>query len=136
MNQTILLIALFFCHFLADFTHLSTGWMLNAKRLGKPFFPIFCHAFVHATLMAIILEIFLHVTIPSYSIEIFSFTLVDKLFLFQLISHFLIDVLKGRLNGWFSSLQSPTNKGHWVVFGADQLAHAIVIILMAQFACN
>jgi hypothetical protein len=28
-------------------------------------------------------------------------------------------------------LQSPTNKWHWVVFGADQYLHAIVIILMA-----
>ena len=34
MQQTQILIGLFICHFLADYTHLSTAWMLNAKRLG------------------------------------------------------------------------------------------------------
>lgn len=45
------LIALNFCHFLGDYTHLSTNWMLTAKRLGKPLFPILVHAFVHSILM-------------------------------------------------------------------------------------
>jgi hypothetical protein len=51
MTQTTILIGLFICHFLADYTHLSTAWMLNAKRLGTPLFPIFCHAFVHMFIM-------------------------------------------------------------------------------------
>ncbi|MEO6902401.1 MAG: hypothetical protein ABI315_04515 [Bacteroidia bacterium] len=54
MNNSILLISLFFCHFLADFTHLSTNWMLSAKRLGKPLFPILSHAAVHAALMGVL----------------------------------------------------------------------------------
>ena len=49
--QTETLIILFACHWLADYTHLSTAWMLNAKRLGKPLLPIFAHALVHASLM-------------------------------------------------------------------------------------
>jgi len=62
------------------------------------------------------------------------FTIVDTwvceaIFFFQLFTHFCIDVLKGKLNVWFPSLSNPANKGHWYVFGADQLAHQIVIIL-------
>lgn len=123
MQQTILLISLFFCHFLADYTHLSTNWMLNAKRLGKPLFPIFAHAIMHSTLMGISLFLF--------GIENET---MCKLMLFQLITHFLIDVWKGRMNGWFPSLQSPANKWHWIIFGFDQFLHAVVIIIMSYFA--
>ncbi len=56
-----------------------------------------------------------------------------NLICFEFWSHFLIDVLKGRLNGWFPSLQSPANKIHWIVFGADQFAHALVIIIIYNF---
>lgn len=121
--MTTVLILLFVCHFLADYTHLSTGWMLSAKKLGKPLYPIFTHAFIHASLMLVVLSL--------------CFGLSGKrlmfLFLFQLSTHFLIDVWKGRMNGWFPSLQNPANKWHWVVFGFDQLLHAIVIILMAAY---
>lgn len=133
MESTLLLIGLFFCHFLADYTWLSTNWMLDAKRFGKPFFPIFCHAGVHAFLMAICLEIYFNAIIDNYSPMHFKYTLVDKLFIFQLTTHFLIDVWKGRMNGWFPSLQSPANKWHWVIFGFDQFLHAVVIILMVYF---
>lgn len=129
MKET-LLIALFFCHFLADYTHLSTGWMLNAKKLGKPLFPILVHALVHASLMSVVIYVFI-----TYVTGILSWPLhveVD-LFFYQLMAHFLIDVLKGRFNGWFPSLQSPANKWHWVVFGADQFLHALVIIKMVNY---
>lgn len=122
MNTTIL-IALFFCHFLADYTHLSTAWMLNAKRLGKPLYPIFTHAFIHASLMLVLL---------SLAFGLGGLKLAS-LFGFQLITHFLIDVWKGRMNGWFPALQSPANKWHWIVFGFDQFLHAVVIILMASY---
>jgi hypothetical protein len=119
----LILIGLFFCHWLADYTHLSTAWMLNAKRLGKPLLPILTHAMVHSLLMGI----FLGCLGISNTIILMAF---------QLITHFAIDVWKGRMNGWFSALQSPANKWHWVVFGADQFFHAVVIILMWYFATN
>lgn len=122
--KTQLLIGLFACHFLADYTHLSTAWMLNAKRLGKPMFPILSHAAAHAFLMGFFLIVYYVKTIP-HNTWFFVVT-------FQLLSHFLIDVWKGRMNGWFPSLQSPANKWHWVVFGADQFLHAVVIILMVD----
>jgi Protein of unknown function (DUF3307) len=134
--QTQILIGLFICHFLADYTHLSTAWMLNAKRLGKPFYPIFCHALVHAFIMGLFLKLHFYFTKTVYNPFNFEFTIIDKLFLFQLITHFLIDVWKGRMNGWFPALQSPANKWHWVVFGFDQLLHAIVIIIMTYYAVS
>ena len=118
--QTNILLGLFLCHFLADYTHLSTAWMLNAKRLGMPLFPIFAHAGMHTILMSV----FLMAYIPTDDKWLF-------ICLFQLITHFLIDVLKGKMNVWFPSLQSPTNKWHWVVFGFDQFLHAVVIIFMS-----
>ena len=117
------LIVLNFLHWAADYTHLSTNWMLSAKRLGKPIFPILVHACVHATLMGIAILV-LH-----------GGSLALQLALFQLVTHFLIDLWKGRMNGWFPKLQSPANKFHWVVFGADQYLHQLVLIAMAYFAC-
>jgi len=128
MNQTLLLLGLFFCHFLADYTHLSAAWMLSAKRLGKPLLPIYTHAVVHALLMGIFLRICF-----GYPMGIWHTDTIGKMILLQLISHFLIDVWKGRMNGWFPSLQNPANKWHWIVFGFDQFLHATVIILMVYF---
>lgn len=119
--QTTILIGLFICHFLGDFTHLSTAWMLKAKMIGKPFLPILVHALVHATLMGIFLFLL-------------GVDNVILLFIIQLTTHFIIDVLKGRMNGWFPILQSPTNKWHWIIFGFDQLFHALVIVVMSHYA--
>lgn len=124
MNELIL-IGLFFCHFLADYTHLSTAWMLNAKRLGKPFFPIWVHAMVHGLLM------FWTILFFTKSIEFAGYG-----FLFQWLTHFVVDVWKGRMNGWFPKLQDNTNKWHWIIFGFDQFLHATVIVIMYHFIVN
>jgi hypothetical protein len=123
--QTQILIGLFICHWLADYTHLSTSWMLNAKRLGKPLFPIFIHAAIHSMLMSLILGWFIGFT------NVWAY-----LVLFQLVTHFLIDTSKGKMNVWFPTLQSPANKWHWIVFGFDQLLHALVIIIMSLYAVS
>lgn len=124
--QTQILIVLFICHWLADYTHLSTDWMLNAKRFGKPLHPIFIRAFIHASLMLALLAILFGLS---------GFKLAT-LFSFQLITHFIIDTWKGRMNGWFPSLQSPANKWHWIIFGFDQLLHALAIIKMSLYAVH
>lgn len=119
----ITLIVLNFFHWAADYTHLSTNWMLSAKRLGKPILPILAHAGVHAILMGFAILV-LH-----------GGVLALQLAAFQLTTHFLIDLWKGRMNVWFPKLQSPANKFHWIVFGADQYLHQLVLIAMAYFAC-
>lgn len=123
MNQTIILIALFTSHFLADFTHLSTAKMLEAKRFGTPLFPIFQHALVHSLFVFIVL-LFTNL----------SWEIVFDLTFFQLSTHFLIDIWKGKMNKWFPVVQSPANKLHWVLFGFDQLLHAIVLIIISHYS--
>lgn len=100
--------------------------MLDAKRLGTPTIHIYEHAMVHGFLMAPFLFYF---TYP------WLFLAVGLVFL-QMITHFLIDLLKGRLNFWFPKLSDPSNKFHWYIFGADQFAHQLVIIIMAYIACK
>lgn len=122
--QPLLLLSLFFCHFLADYTHLSTAWMLKAKQFGTPVGPIFTHAFIHGSLMLVVITCFFGIT---------GVVALD-LFLIQVITHFLVDVWKGKMNVWFPALRSPANKWHWIVFGFDQFLHAVVIVWMVFLA--
>lgn len=121
-----LLILLNICHILGDYTHLSTTWMLTAKRIGKPIFPIFCHGLVHASLMWITLHLYLGECIVNLQI-------IEMVCLLQLVSHTGIDILKGRMNVWFPKFANPMNKAHWYLFGIDQLCHYLIIFLMVHF---
>jgi Protein of unknown function (DUF3307) len=116
-----LLLTLGFCHFLADYTWLSTPSMLKAKSIGSPTPPIFSHASVHAFLMAVVLFLF-------------GVTNVIGLTLIQVVSHTIIDILKGKCNVWFPKVANPANKVHWILFGLDQYLHFIVIVLMVYMA--
>ncbi len=120
-----LLILLNICHWLADYTWLSTSWMLNAKRLGKPILPILAHAGVHSLLMLFACWAYT----GNFKLGLLAFAI-------QLPTHFAIDVWKGRMNEWFPVLQSPANKLHWVIFGFDQLLHQIIIIYIANIITN
>lgn len=124
MTTAILLfIVLNFCHFLADYTPLSTSEMLAAKRFGKPIFPIFKHGFVHAGIMGM----------PLWVIGVFGLFTADKfilVFLLQLISHTIIDTLKGRFAKWIPITADNTQKWYWIVMGFDQFLHQSVIALM------
>jgi len=119
MKNIIILILLFGGHFLADFTPLSSMWMLKAKRYGKPLFPIFCHGLMHGIFTFIIL-LFSECRI----MEILMLTGV------MTISHFVIDVWKGRLTAAYSKFQNTQNKSYWWLMGFDQYLHAIVIIII------
>jgi hypothetical protein len=121
-NALILLLSLNFCHWAADYTHLSTKWMLSAKRNGKPLLPIFCHAFIHAWLFFVAIWFVKGAIIALAG------------FIITLWSHFVIDVLKGRMNIWFPSLTNPANVFHWWVFGADQFLHQAVIIIITYIS--
>ncbi len=117
------LIVLNICHWMGDYTHLSTSWMLSAKRFGKPYFPILVHALVHSLLFFLAIWV-LH----DFEKALLAASI-------QLPTHFLIDVMKGKLNVWFPKLQEITNKYHWWVFGIDQMLHHLVIILTAYLVC-
>ncbi|UOR06250.1 DUF3307 domain-containing protein [Hymenobacter aerilatus] len=118
-----LLLALFFCHWLADYTWLSRPDMLAAKRFGKPFGPILMHGLIHATLMFAVLLLFGVEQIRAV-----------ELYIFQTWTHAGIDTAKGMLNQHFVVLQNPQNVLHWCVFGLDQYAHCVVILLMWHYS--
>lgn len=120
-----LLILLFACHYICDYSHLSMDFMLKAKRIGKPLHPIFLHALVHTVAMSVVVIFF------ASDVKVFSIVMV-----LQLLSHFLIDVLKGKLNVWLPIVSNPANKSHWYIFGADQLLHQLVIVIMYAIITN
>ncbi len=122
MTQSLLLIALLVAHWFGDFSPLSTPWMLNAKRLGKPLFPIFVHAGVHAVLVAVVLFFYCDVRMMMLFAG------------FECITHFLIDVLKGRLQSVFPVLNDAHRPPFWMLFGADQFLHILVLIIISHLA--
>jgi len=126
MSQIRLLMILFFCHFLADYTSLCNTWMCKAKEFWTPLFPIFCHAWIHAILMWLVLFIWSSGTWISW-------TIILQLSLFQLITHFLIDILKGKINYHFTSLRDVNSDWYRILFGLDQYLHIIVILMMAYY---
>lgn len=123
-SQSWLLIALFTCHWLADYTYLSTIWMLKAKEFGRPLFPIFCHAVVQGFLMSFALYFFMER----------NSVLFISLISFQILSHFIIDVGKGRITYSYPITRDKMKYPYWILMGFDQLLHAIVIIIMAYIA--
>ncbi len=121
-----ILILLNVCHWLADFTHLSTDKMLAAKRKGMPLLPILNHAGIHGALMGLVLAVYLKGSLHTMAIVFLAMG-------FETATHFIIDVLKGRLNVWYPQLANPANKFHWYIFGVDQFLHQMVIIIIAYY---
>ncbi len=121
----ILAILLNICHFFGDFTPLSTPWMLEAKKTGRPLIPILAHALIHAILHFFIVIFWT----MDFNIAICVFTI-------QLLTHWVIDILKGRMNVWCSiSLVNDPIK-FWALFGVDQLLHQSIIILEVWFVLS
>ena len=118
-NLLLLQFALMGCHFIGDFTHASRPWMLSAKRFGTPTLPIFAHAIVHAVLMGVVCWLML-----SWKAGLVALII-------QLSTHFAIDVSKGRMNRSFDKFQDPARYPHWYLFGADQMAHNVVILAIS-----
>lgn len=116
-----LIVLLFVCHWLADYTHLQRPWMLKAKMTGTPISHIAVHALVHAVLMSFCLLFFA------------SGELLVFLVFFEWITHFIIDMGKAKANVWFPILKYPTHQFHWIVFGFDQFLHHAIIVLMVYW---
>jgi hypothetical protein len=121
-NETLWLLAsLFTCHWLADYTPLSTPSMLKAKATGTPWFPIMMHGTTHGVLMGLTVLVFTQ----DLFLSVFVLTL-------QGLTHWAIDTVKGRCNVWFPAVKDTTKYFHWVVFGLDQLLHAVVILFIVK----
>jgi hypothetical protein len=117
----VLIFLLMLCHLIGDFSPLSTSWMLKAKSTGRPLIPILLHASVHGSLMIVVLLFFVDVKTAFF------------LMLFEILTHFAIDVWKGRMNVWFPKLHDQTYYLHWTIFGIDQLLHQTVILTIVYW---
>lgn len=119
MIQISFLVLLLICHWAADFSHLSMPYMLQAKRIGRPIMPILHHALIHGTLMLSVMLLY-----SSDYMGIFG------CFMFEVATHWGIDITKGKISDEWPKLADPSNPYHWYIFGLDQLLHVIVIIIM------
>lgn len=116
-----LLACLLLAHYLGDFTPLSTGRMLEAKAAGGPVSLIASHAGVQTILVALV------VAVASG----FDLRLLGVVTAIEFVTHFTIDLTRGRLGARFPRMRDPTNRAFWWVLGLDQLAHCIVLVLIA-----
>jgi hypothetical protein len=134
MAWHITLVVLLFAHWLADFTAISTPWMLRAKRVGWPIHPIFCHAFMHAFLSFWVTALAYRCVIgwgdpmplPEHARVAIALCAV-----FILLTHWGIDILKGAVAFYFPVTQDNTRTLYWAIFGMDQMLHIVVLIVVA-----
>ena len=108
-------------HFLGDFTPLSTRGMLRAKAVGAPLGPIAAHAAVHGALLAVAVAVVARPT-PGLLAAVVGF---------EVGTHFLIDLGRGRLMRRHPRLGDPAEGAFWWTLGLDQLAHGLVLIVVA-----
>lgn len=123
LTVIIICVGLQIIHYIADYVTPSMA-MITAKKYGRPVLPIFEHAYHHGMFVAaFLLVVGLAIGLSDNSIAIWSG-------MFTMSTHFLIDLLKGRLTKRFSSIDGFDKKGYWVYMGFDQLLHQIVIIMI------
>jgi len=118
IKLALLLATLLVCHYLADFC-LTSPAMIKAKADGHNPWPILLHASIHAGLIGLCLM--------CWSI---TWKLLLILVLVELISHFLIDMTKGRLTAHYAVLADMQKKPYWMLYGFDQLLHVLVIVMI------
>lgn len=114
-----LFVFLIICHYLADFTHLQSDWMVEGKKDLK-LLPLFAHSGIHAGLMLIPLLMWC----PVY--------LALMLACLQFGAHFGIDFLKGFLTKQYPVINQ--GKWQWYTMGGDQLAHSLIVFLIYTMA--
>ena len=111
-------------HYLGDYTHLSTDYMLKAKQEVNVY-GIGLHALVHGVLFGLIALV--------YSQSLITGLIV---FILQSILHWDIDTLKSLTNADFPVTKDSTKRPYWYIFGLDQLAHQLVILIMIGITLN
>lgn len=123
-DELFLILFLLLCHYLADFC-LTSPAMIQAKADGRNPWPILLHAGLHAGLVGICLLCWHSPWKPLL-----------LLVLLELVSHFLIDTMKGRLTARFPILADMQQKPYWMLYGLDQLLHLMVLVLIWYFCIS
>ncbi|MDR2970776.1 MAG: DUF3307 domain-containing protein [Bacteroidales bacterium] len=137
----LLLFALNLAHFLGDFTPLNK-WFISAKQYGKPVWLVACHGALNGALYGITVGLFIlslkYLFFAPFAVNLCTFAVKKLLehplkmilivFTIETVTHTLIDILKGRINRRFPVVQNSEKSTHWVVMGADQFLHQVVLI--------
>lgn len=123
-NATLLLVALLICHYLADFC-ITSQTMIRAKADGRNLWPIAFHATIHAVLIGLCLLV--------YNVD---WKLLLVLMMIELVSHFIIDVLKAQISIRFPYFSDNRHKPYWVLYGLDQLLHQMVVVVIWYLAAQ
>ena len=118
------LLSLLICHYLGDFCFTSPG-MIKAKADGRRPWPILLHSCIHAALVGLILVCWR-----------VSWKLILLMMLLEVVSHFFIDLGKGRISARFPTLSDPKEKAYWMLYGFDQLLHLSVLLLICRLSTN
>lgn len=110
-------------HFIFDYGKALTPSMIRDKSIGKPGWPIALHAFLHSLGVSIVLLL-----------NSVSLNLVIPLALFEFITHFGIDVFKGKIETTFPVLKDPKQAYHWHLFQIDQFLHITIKFIISMIA--
>lgn len=123
-GYTALMAVLLACHCAGDFSPLSTARMLEAKRSATGHGWILAHAGVHAILVAVAVAVLAG---PGLSI-------IAAAFVLELGTHFVIDAVRARIGVRSPRYADPDSRSFWYLFGVDQLAHGLVLVVIAGLA--
>ena len=119
-QATVLLALLLVGHFLGDFTPLSTPRMQEAKLRGSPIGPIALHALVHAILVGIAVVAIVRpapmLVLAAVAIEFWT--------------HLGVDWFRGKMSARHPALGDQDQRAFWTGLGLDQLAHALVLLVI------
>lgn len=107
-----ILYQLILSHLAFDYGKALTPEMIIAKSKGYPYLPILKHAALHALGVFIVLSL--------NGIDLYKCVLSS---LFELVAHFCMDVLKGRIETKYPNLKDNRNPYHWHLFQFDQFIH-------------
>ena len=121
-QTTALLAFLLVGHFLGDFTPLATARMQEAKVSGTPLGPIALHALIHAVLVGIAVAAIAR-PVPM---------LILAAVAIEFWTHLGLDWLRGKMSARRPALGEPTQRVFWTALGLDQLAHALVLVMIAE----
>ena len=111
---------LFVAHYAGDFSPLITRQMREAKSGSRGPGLIAAHAGVHAVLVSAAVWL----VTRSLSLALLAAGI-------EFVTHFAFDFTKMKLGRRFEILRDPGRDPYWYLFGADQLAHALVLVAIA-----
>ncbi len=117
-DATLLLCALLFGHFVGDYTPLATARMQEAKATGGPLGPIAEHAAIHALITSALVAL---IAQPDVRLVALAGGI-------QFVTHLALDWGRGKLSALRPAFGDPGRQRFWTALGADQLAHALVLV--------